>query len=215
MILTIFYIPFYSPTGPRHSPTDEGLAIRAGLSLTSQPSTHYSPKYIAIVARASAASGAPQRACIDARRRTPRVLQHGCLTYSAWGSGEGSSGTGVTHGFRDRAPVQDRLPERHPSVQRLHPRALMHATILQACGRGDEQCREHLEAPQSGGGTTRRGRPRFGHAARGTAGSDTGGARGEYHTVGNASGKRRACLASRGGLRGWAQARGRPLSMIR
>jgi hypothetical protein len=50
---------------PRHSPTDEGLSIRASLSLTSQPSTHSSPTYIDIVA------------CISGERSTAKIV-HRC-----------------------------------------------------------------------------------------------------------------------------------------
>src|SRR6266404_4276872 len=104
--------------------------------------------------------------------------------------------TEVTHGFRHRAPIQGRFSERHPLGQRLHPCALMHATILHTGCRRDEQRCEHLEVPPDGGDTTRIDRPRFGHGARGTGSLDTAGAREGCHTVGSASGLLRTCLAS-------------------
>ena len=105
-------------------------------------------------------------------------------------------GTEVTHSCRPRAPIPGRLAARDPLVQRLHPGALMHATILHTGCRGDEPRCEHLETPPDGGDTTRRARPRFGHGARGTAGSDTAGAREGCHTVGTAFGILQTCLAS-------------------
>jgi hypothetical protein len=47
-------------------------------------------------------------------------------------------GTAVTRGVCDRAPIPRRDAERHPALQRRHPRALMHTTISERCGWGAE-----------------------------------------------------------------------------
>ena len=100
------------------------------------------------------------------------------------------------------------LWESHPLVKRLHLRALMPSTILQAEGRGDVYSRSHRGAPGRFGGTRRSDRPRFDRAALGTAGWDRVETRGGCHTGRNASWNLPKCLAPRGGARGGAPVRG-------
>ncbi len=93
---------------------------------------------------------------------------------------------GGTHGYRDRAPIHGRRRERHPLDQGLNPDALMPAALRSAHGRGHEPRRAPPEALEGCGRTRCTARLRFGHAARGTAGSGTDGTRGGCHTVDNA-----------------------------
>jgi len=116
--------------------------------------------------------------------------------------------TGVTRRFRDRAPVHSPLWESHPLVKRLHPRALMPSTILQAEGRGDVYCRYHRGAPARFGGTRCSDRQHFGRAALGTAGWDRVETRGGCHTGCNASWNLPKCLAPCEGARDGAPVRG-------
>jgi hypothetical protein len=115
--------------------------------------------------------------------------------------------TGVTRGFRDRAPVHGPLWESHPWVKRLLPRTLMPSAILHAHGHGDVYRRSHRGPPARFGSTRCSARQRFGRAARGTAGSDRVETRGGCHTGCNASWNLPEYLAPRGGTRGGAPVR--------
>jgi len=123
-------------------------------------------------------------------------------------------GTAVTHRCRPRAPIPGRCAARSPSGPRLHPEALWHTTSVHPGCREEQHRGAPLAAPPAAGDTMRRDRRRFGHAARGTAGSDTAGTRAGCHIVGTASARLQTCLAFGAGTPGMAPVRGRLSPML-